>query len=736
VRPSRFARLARWCATHRLRTIVAWVVLLVAITVFAQSVGTKKISSQRLPGTEAQAAYDLLAAHSPAQNGDTDQFVFRSRNGRLGDPATRARIERALRRADHRPSVGSVAVQVGRGQRIGVASVSYKRGVDHIKTGELQKVEDGLFALRSSDLQVEHGGQGAQLLKFQKGSGPSEGVGILSAAIVLFLTFGSLAAMGFPLITALLALGSAIGGITLISHLVDTPDFATQLATLIGLGVGIDYALFVLTRYRTEVTRGMEPLDAVQTAIDTAGRTVFFAACTVVIALLGLLLLGLSFLHGVAIGAALAVFFTMSAALTLLPAFLRWSDKSLANGIRRKLHIPLPRLLHRGQARISGAEGSRWARWAIGVQRRPWLAGGVSLAILLVLTAPVLGLRLGSSDAGVDPPGSTTRKAYDLVADGFGPGINGPYLLAVKLPERNDRAAAAKVAAAAGRDPGVAGVAKPRVSRDGAVATISAFAKTGPQAAATADTLTRLRDTTLPPVERATGAEVKVGGLTASNEDFTAVVAGKLPLFIGVVVLLSALLLLAVFRSVLIPVKAAAMNLLSIGAALGVVTAIFQNGVLAGPLGIEPGPIEAFIPVLVFAIVFGLSMDYEIFLVSRVHEEWERSGDASGAVASGLATTGKVITAAGTIMVLVFGSFVLGDDRIIKLFGIGLASAILLDALVIRCLLVPALMELFGRASWWLPGWLDRVLPKLALERPAGNEGLGAPAAVGASGRE
>ena len=279
-------------------------------------------------------------------------------------------------------------------------------------------------------------------------------------------------------------------------------------------------------------------------------------------------------------------------------------------------------------------------------------------------------------------------------------------------------------------DPGIRAVAAPRISPDGQIATITAFPTTGPQAQATTDTLDRLRDDALPPVERSSGADVKIGGVTAANEDFTAAVAEKLPLFIGVVVLLSALLLLAVFRSVLIPIKAAAMNLLSIGASLGVVTAIFQNGVLAGPLGIQEGPIEAFIPVLVFAIVFGLSMDYEIFLVSRVHEEWERSHDASAAVARGLATTGKVITAAGTTMVLVFGSFVLGDDRIIKLFGIGLASAILLDALIIRCLLVPALMELFGRASWWLPDRLDRVLPKLSLERPEGD-GAGAPASVG-----
>jgi putative drug exporter of the RND superfamily len=336
--------------------------------------------------------------------------------------------------------------------------------------------------------------------------------------------------------------------------------------------------------------------------------------------------------------------------------------------------------------------------------------------VLVGLALPAMNMRLGSSDAGVDPPGTTTRDAYHLIAEGFGAGTNGSFLLVSELAGKGDKAAAERIASAVRDDKDFTFVAPPALSPDGKVATVTAYPRTGPQDKATTDTLKRLRDDVLPGVERETGARVEVGGFTASNEDFSNVVAGKLPLFVGVVVLFSALLLLAVFRSVIIPVKAAIMNLLSIGAALGFVTLVFQDGHGAGLLGIGTGPIESFVPVLMFAIVFGLSMDYEVFLISRVHEEWERTGDASGSVARGLQTTGSVITAAASIMVLVFASFALGDDRVIKLFGLGLASAVFFDAVIIRCLLVPALMEIFGRRAWWLPSWLERRLPRLAIE--------------------
>jgi RND superfamily putative drug exporter len=737
-RPSRFVRLARACNRHRWRTFLTWLLALVAIQVIASGVGVKEISSFRLPGTESQRAYDLLAQHFPAAKGDTDQVVFRARTGSLRDPATRARIESSLKKVADQSSVQAVVSpfsaggQVTKDGRTGVATIAYAKSTNDIKPAQLEKVENAAFTARSAQLQVEHGGPGAEVVRFTNSQGPSEFFGIIAAAIVLLITFGSLVAAGLPLLATLLALGTTLGVITLISHVVDTPDFATQLASLIGLGVGIDYALFVVTRFRAEMRGGMGRDEAIEKAIDTAGRTVMFAAITVVIALLGLLLLGLSFMQGVALGAATAVLATMFAALTVIPALIGGSGNFIDGvlhefdarggfrfwGTKRRVHLPGKRWRDGRATRRERrrAEGAGWERWSRAVQRRPWLAAGVAVLVLIALALPATHMRLGSSDAGVDPPGSTTRNAYRLIADGFGAGTNGSFLLVAQLAGKGDKAAAAKIAAAVRADKDFTFVAPPAISPDGQVATISAYPRTGPQDKATTDTLNRLRDDVVPAVERQTHARVEVGGFTASNEDFSHVVAGKLPLFVGVVVLFSALLLLAVFRSVVIPIKAAVMNLLSIGAALGFVTLIFQEGHGAGLLGIGTGPIESFVPVLMFAIVFGLSMDYEVFLISRVHEEWEKSGDASQAVARGLQTTGKVITAAASIMVLVFASFALGDDRVIKLFGLGLASAVFFDAVIIRCLLVPALMEIFGRHAWWLPPWLDRRLPQLKIE--------------------
>jgi RND superfamily putative drug exporter len=735
---SRFVRLARACNAHRWRTFFAWVAALIVLQGIAGAVGTKQISSFRLPGTESQRAFDLLSQHFPAAKGDTDQLVFRARSGKLSDPATKARVQAALQRVAANGIVGSVDSPFSpRGRltkdgRIGVANVNYKKSTNDIKVGALENVEREAFTARSPSLEVEQGGPGAEIVRSSNSAGPSEGVGILAAAIVLLFTFGSLVAAGVPLIATLLALGSTLGVITLLSHVVDTPDFAAQLATLIGLGVGIDYALLVVTRFRAEVRAGMERDRAIELAVDTAGRTVMFAATTVVIALLGLLLLGLSFLHGVALGAATAVLATMFAALTIVPAMIGGSGPFF-DGVLREFDqrgglriwgttrwIPIPgrsfrarRAAKREQRR---ADGAGWRRWSHAVQTRPWWAIGLSLVVLLGLALPVLNLRLGSSDAGVDPPGSTTRDAYHLIAQGFGAGTNGSFLVVAQLAHKGDKQSALRIAGAFKANKDFTFVTPPSVSPDGKVATVIAYPRTGPQDAATTATLTRVRDQVVPRLEQQTNARIEIGGFTASNEDFSNVVAGKLPLFVGVVVVFSALLLLVVFRSVVIPIKAALLNLLSIGAALGFVTLIFQDGHGASALGIGTGPIESFVPVLMFAIVFGLSMDYEVFLISRVHESWEKTHDASGAVASGLQTTGRVITAAASIMILVFASFALGDDRVIKEFGIGLASAVFFDAVIIRCVLVPALMQVLGAWAWWMPSWMSRRLPRLAIE--------------------
>jgi RND superfamily putative drug exporter len=679
--------------------------------------------------------------------------VYVAKTGTLQDH--KAAIEKSIKdtAAKHRDEIIGISSpfaqggQVTKDGKLGVAMLSYKGSTnDSDDLKPYKKIQDDLFKARSGGLQVEHGGPGAEAARFsEQEGGAGEFLGVIAAAVVLLITFGSAVAAGLPLLATLLALGSALGLITFISHLVDTPDFATQLSSLIGLGVGIDYALFVVTRFRSEVRDGMDRDLAIEKALDTAGRTVMFAAITVVIALLGLLLLGLSFMHGVALGAAVTVLTVMFAAMTLIPSMIGGS-KGFFDGVLReydrrggfrfygtKGRIKLPgaafRARREARRQHRRQEGHGWERWARGVQARPYLAAGLSLVLLLGLAIPALSIRLGSSDASLDPDGTTTKKAYELISEGFGAGTNGTLLLVAELPKKGDKASAQAVADAVKADKDFVGVSEPAVSPDGVIATISATPRTGPQAEETTNALDRVRDDVIPAVEKSTGARVKVGGFTASNEDFSEVVASKLPLFVGAVVLLSALLLLVVFRSIVIPVKAAAMNLLSIGAALGFVTLIFQDGHGASLLGIGTGPIESFVPVMMFAIVFGLSMDYEVFLMSRVHEEWVHTNDAHNAVARGLQTTGKVITAAASIMILVFASFALGDDRIIKLFGLGLASAVFFDAVIIRCLLVPAVMEILGRKAWYLPAWMEKRLPHLAIE-PQEDRTLVAPERV------
>lgn len=702
-------------------TFMGWIALLAVAWVIGSALGTQKIANFRLPGTESQTAYDVLAEHAPTRNGIVDQFVFVARDGTLSEGTAGSQMQKSLRKLKADPDVVDVSDPRRNGQltsdgRLGVSMVTYRSGAEDFDVARFKRVEKAGLSARGPALQIEHGGQGAEVVRQAASQGSTtELLGLLAAAIVLMITFGSAIAAGVPLLSAILALGTTLGLVPVISHVVDTPDFAGQLAALIGLGVGIDYALIVVTRYRAEHARGLTRDEALLLSIDTAGRTVFFAGLTVMIALLGLLLLGLSFMQGASLASALAVLLVMSAALTLLPAMLSktgdWIDRGHLRIPGRRRRPPPPPV----PGAPPGASPA-WARWSGIVQRRPVAAMVVAVAVLLGLAVPALHMRLGTSDAGLDPPGTTTRVAYDLIAKGFGAGTNGQFLLAVQLPKPGDAQAAKGVAQAVARDPDVAVVAPPALSPDRAVATILLFPKTGPQDQATTNLLTRLRDQRIPAVERATGARVYVGGATASQEDFTQVIAGKLVIFVGMVVLLSALLLMAVFRSVFVPVKAALMNLLSIGAALGVVTLVFQDGFLADALSVGTGPVESFVPVMLFAIVFGLSMDYEVFLMSRIYEEWHATGDASRAVRNGVATTGRVITAAAAIMIVVFASFALGPDRVIKEFGLGLAIAVFLDALIIRCLLVPAIMQLAGRAAWWLPSWLGWI-PRLALER-------------------
>jgi RND superfamily putative drug exporter len=711
-------RVARWCIRHRGRVLLIWLVVVVAALAVLSGIGTRAANQFSLSGTESQRAQDLLQRSFPAQSGDVDQIVFRARRGRITNTPIRARIEAVLARARRAPHVSSVVgpyaagtTQTSADGRIAFATVTFDRQAPELSKSTVERLISAATLARSPDLEVELGG-GAIEQTQTEAAGGAGAIGLAAAIVVLLIAFGSFVAMGLPVITALLGLGTGFGAIALASQVIDMPNFSTELAAMIGLGVGIDYSLFVVTRFRQTYDGDADV--TTRTAMGTAGRAVLFAGSTVIVALLGMYVLGVSFLSGLAVAAAIAVLFTMLAALTALPAILSRYGTRVGRGRAARAQ--------RGAA--DGSGNGFWARWARFVSRHPWPTAIAGLAIMLVIAAPALSMRLALSDAGNDPAGTTTRKAYDLLAEGFGRGFNGPLQIVAQLPRQSDRAAMDRIDGALHATPGLVSVSPVVMSPNGRVAVYEAFPHTAPQAAATSDLVTNLRDTVFPPVARSSGATVLVGGPTAGSIDFTDVLSGKLPLFIAVVVGLAAVLLLLVFRSLVIPVQAAVMNLLSIGAALGVTVAVFQYGWFADVVGADTGPIDTWVPVILFAIVFGLSMDYEVFLVSRIHEEWLRRRDPSRAVVDGVATTGRVITAAATIMVCVFLSFVLLPERPVKVFGLALASAVFLDAVVIRSLLLPAVLELLGRWTWALPAWLDRILPRGATEssaRPAAD---------------
>ncbi|WP_329223619.1 MMPL family transporter [Streptomyces sp. NBC_01485] len=701
-RAGRFGALAGWAQRHRWAAVLIWVVVLAAVTLGSMAAGSGYKNDFSLPGTDSQAATDLYTKHGSAQAGDSVEIVLKDGQGIAG---RKAAVEDMLAEVKGLPGVADVrspyadASAVSKDGTIGYATVTLDGKVEAVPKADVAKIIDTAKAAETDGLQVELGGEAVRGAE-DKEAPTAELAGIAAAVIILGLLFGSLVAAAVPLITALFAVGAAAGLIGLASHVFTIADFTPPITMLVGLGVGIDYALLIFYRYRHELIDGAEPAEAGRKALDAAGRTVFFAGCTVIIALLGLVALGLGSLQGVALSLALTVLTTMAASLVLLPALLAFFGK------RIQRHV----LKHAATAK-GKVEGRRWRTLAAAVQRRPLPALLVAVFALLALSAPALGMRLGFADAGNDAKATTSRQAYDLLAEGFGPGFNGPLIVLAQ----GDEAAGQAVSAELAKTEGVAEASPAMRSDGGGLSTVFVYPKTAPQDKGTADLVHQLRDDVAPELERATGAKILVGGAIAGSQDFADTVAMRLPLFVAVVVGLSSLLLMLVFRSLLIPLKAALLNLLSISAALGAMVLVFQHGLF----GVQPGPIEAFLPVLIFAIVFGLSMDYEVFLVGRIHEEWERTKDHSLAVREGLATTGKVITAAGAIMIVVFGAFMLSADRLLQQFGLGLAVAILVDALVIRCLMVPAIMQLMGKWAWWLPAPLARRLPKVTLEAPA-----------------
>jgi putative drug exporter of the RND superfamily len=689
---------------HRWRVVSLWFVGLVAIIVASSSLAGKFSSGSRLDGTDSQAAYDLVAQNEPGHSHDFGYAVFQAAQG-VDTQSARAAISQYLagvagtRGIQGVTSPYDVPAQISADHTIAMAPIEFDPDVDRtVTTDAVNAMRSKAAALEQSGVRVEFSG-----FMFQNGTVPaSELFGIAAAIVILLIAFGSVVAMGLPITTAIAGVLASVAGVGLWAAVVKTPDFTIQVASMIGIGVGIDYALFIVTRYRTALHRGLAPEPAMREAMGTAGRAVVFAGGTVMISLLGLLLMGLDFVKGLAFGTATSVLIAVLAATTLLPALLGFAG-------RRIDRLAIHRRGHR-----SGRLAYRWSRV---VQRRPIVAAAFGAGALLVLAAPVLAMRLASADEGNDPVGSTTRQAYDLVAEGFGPGANGPLIVVVETPTGAAQAAVQSVADAVGATPGVQLVTPVEAAPSGAMATFTAYPSTSPQSKETASLVRHLRSDVLPQAAH-DGAVAHVGGETASNVDFADLMGRRLPYFIGAVLVLSFLLLMAVFRSVLVPLKAVIMNLLSIGAAYGVMVAVFQWGWLGSIIGVSGGaPIEPWAPMMLFAIVFGLSMDYEVFLLSSVRERYLATGDNGEAVVDGLASTARVITAAAAIMVCVFGSFVASDDRAIKLIGLGLASAVLIDATLVRLVLVPATMELLGRRNWWMPRWLDRLLPRLDVEQ-------------------
>jgi RND superfamily putative drug exporter len=701
---TRLARLGDLAYRRRGRIVLVWIAALVLAAVIAPRLAGEFSAEFATAGSESQAAADLLEERFPGTSGDAIQVVWKAEAG-ARSPVVLARVERFLEQAEDLEGVASAgAPRVSRDGRIGLVRVELNRPALDVPAATGKELIERAGAASGEGLEIELGG--APIRDAQEGGSP-EAVGLIAAAVILLIAFGSVVAVGLPIAVALFGLGLSVLLIGVLAAVIDVPGFAPAIAGVVGIGVGIDYALLVLTRFRSALDSHGEVRAAVIEAVTTAGHSVLVAGTTVVISFLGLFLLGVSFLYGVALSVSLAVLIVMAAAVTLLPALLAFAGRRV-----NRLHIP-------GLGRAAGTDGggpaSRWSRF---VARHPWPAAVAGAVILITLTIPALGLRFGFPDEGNDQAGTTTRAAYELVSTGFGPGANGPLVVAADLRAPGARAQLPALAERFRAEPGVAFVSEPRVNEAGDTAFLTVVPTSSPQDSATTDLVHHLRDDVLPPIEQG-GIDVHVGGLTAAVVDQSDLVGSRLPLLIAAVVGLSFLFLLAAFRSPLIALKAGVMNLLAVGAAYGVLALAAEGGWFGQLLGIDGDtPVPPFMPVMMFAVLFGLSMDYEVFLLSRIREEYLRHGQNSRAVSDGLAKTARVITAAAAIMVAVFLAFLVSEEIFLKLLGVGMATAIFLDATVVRMVLVPALMQIFGRANWWIPSWLDRRLPRFDVEPP------------------
>jgi putative drug exporter of the RND superfamily len=739
-------------AVRRKKTMVfgIWLPFVVLITIASGTIGDAFRTEMQLPKSEARDAQQMLERVSPNDGGESSQIVVKADSG-IDEPEVKAAVAAALKEVAtiDRVTVLSpyeMPAQVNKARTIAFAQLTTPNDMSR---AEMEVVAEQVKAASSGlrdvpGLRVEYGGQLFRSFELPE----SEALGLLAAVIILVLAFGSVIAMGLPIGIALLGLAAASSIVAIVSNLMSMPSEATSMVAMIGLGVGIDYALFIVTRYREALHDGLSVEESIVESIDTSGRAVLFAGITVVVALLGLLSIGLAFVSGFSVAMAIGVAVMMVASITLLPSLLAMVGERIDNTSRAavlsltiavisamvaifthslailvagiavaaalqvmRFFVPSLRaaLPHRAQ---NNHQHSVWWRWSRVVQRKPWTSLVASVLLLGVLSAPMFSLRLGFSDNGNAEKSTDVRRAYDLISEGFGPGFNGPLYISVGGSTPADFEAMMTFARDIDADPGIAAAIPVPLDSD-EVGLVVAYPTTAPQDEATSDLVHRLRDSVIP----ATGVEAKVGGFTAGGIDFSDYLSQRLPWLIAIVLVLSFFLLMAVFRSILVPLKAVLMNLLSVGSAYGVIVAVFQWGWLGDFFAVgKPGPVEAWAPMFLFAIVFGLSMDYEVFLLSRMKEEYDRTGDNATAVADGVAATARVITAAALIMVCVFAAFVLAPDRQLKLFGMGMAVAVFIDATVVRMLLVPATMELLGNKNWWIPKWLDKALPKINVE--------------------
>ena len=713
--------LARWCATHRLVVIGTWLLVLIGTFYAASVTGSSYAQGSSLSGTPSAAAAALLQKAAPAQSGDSEQVVFQVTSGTVADPAVQKQITAMLGRVAALPHVASVtspyssagAAQVSAGKTIAFATVNFSEDASSVPASEATAFVDTARAPNSGAVQVDVVGDVAA--STDPSSSPGMYIGVVAALIVLLLFFGALLPALLPLLGTGIALVCGLSVVNILSNSVSMAAFTSQLCILIGLGVGIDYSLFILTRTRNGLRRGLTVTDAISASGGTAGRAVLFAGITVCIALLGILTVGVATLSGAAVAAAIAVVFPVLGALTLLPALLGLAGQRILTRRQR-------RALARGETSFTEATRG-WSRWASLVQRNRLAFGLAALGLMIALSVPFLSMRQGTADYSVDPTSTTTTtyRGYEMLVHGFGPGFSGPLQLVSPLSGPADKATFGSVVSAASHAQGVAATIRPEFFPAGpghpAVAVAEVYPVGSPQDQSTVNLIGNLRSTLIPAALHGQHLQVFVGGATATGIDVAGQLSSKLPLFVGMVVVLSFLLLMLVFRSLAIPAVAAVMNLLSATAAFGVITAVFQWGWLKSLVGVtNTGPVSPFIPILMFAVLFGLTTDYQVFLVSRIQEEWARRRDNGAAVLAGQAVTGRIITAAAAIMTVVFFAFTFTTDRTVKMIGLGMAAAVLADALIVRTVLVPAIMHLLGNGNWRLPRALGRWLPRLNLE--------------------